>query len=309
MTYLFGMTAPPQNQQHNFDLRSGYVLLLLLLLTLAALTWFGIRLLNNPQDLRIIAFEQIGNLRIDDPVKLRGVDIGTVKRIELLREKVLVFIETQKPLIIHQGYRIDDRDVGLMGDRILMIYDGNSTAPVLLRTDTLAGSFHNGVSETVGFAWKLRDIVDSFTIISSQLLHGTQKRKSIINQVNTMADITDSASGSIMNFTAQFNKNFNAKIDSIEQFVSIITKFSKSAAASTPEYVSSLDSRIKNLVAGVDKLDAMSDMLLKYAERVEKTGGPEGSAGESQIKGKINTLHDAINHLKEGLLKFQIYLK
>jgi len=75
------------------------MLLLLLLLTLAALIWFGIRLLNNPQDLRIIAFEQIGNLRIDDPVKLRGIDIGTVKRIELLREKVLVFIETENLLL------------------------------------------------------------------------------------------------------------------------------------------------------------------------------------------------------------------
>ncbi|MGB7567759.1 MAG: hypothetical protein WBM07_07860, partial [Chitinivibrionales bacterium] len=227
----------------------------------------------------------------------------------LLQEKVLVFIETQKPVIIHQGYRIDDRDVGLMGDRIVMIYDGDSAAPVLPITDTLAGSFHNGVSETVGFAWKLHDIIDSFTVISSQLLHGTTKRVSIVKQVNEAVNLTDSASCSIMKIAERINRDFNAKIDSIQQFITHLTTISKSASASTPGYLSTLDSRIGNLLTGVDKLDAMSDTLLKFAQRVEKTGGSEGPGGESHIKDKITALHDAIIHLKDGLLKFQIYLK
>lgn len=303
------MPSPPQNSQDNFDRRTGYVIVLLLVLILVSLTWFGIHLFKNPLDLRIIAFNQIGNLKIDDPVKLRGIEVGTIKKIEFQQEKVLVFIETQKPLVIHQGYCIDDRDIGVMGDRILMIYDGDSSAPLLAKTDTLTGTFYSGISEAVGLTWKLRGITDSFTVISSQFLHGTQKRKSLVKQINDMVDITDSASSSIMILFSQINKEFNAKIDSIEQFISDITKFSKSVSTSAPGYLSTLKTRIRDLSIGVDKLDAISDTLLQYAQKVEKTSGLEEPGKESPIKRKINELHDAINHLKDGLLKFQIYLK
>jgi hypothetical protein len=123
-----------------------------------------------------------------------------------------------------------------------------------------------------------------------------------------MVDITDSASSSIMNFTVQINKDFTARIDSIEQFVTNITKFSRSASASAPGYLSSLEGKIKDLAIGVDKLDAMSDALLKYAGQVEKNG-LLGLDNGSRIKGKIDVLRDAIGHLKDRLLKFQVYLK
>jgi hypothetical protein len=42
---------------------------------------------------------------------------------------------------------------------------------------------------------------------------------------------------------------------------------------------------------------------------MQKTGMPGLLDKESSLQGKINALHDAINHLKDGLLKFQIYLK
>ena len=309
MTYLFDMAASPQNPQDNFDRRSGYVIAIVLLLIVVSITFFGIRLIQNPLDLRIIAFDQIGNLKIDDPVKLRGIDIGTIKEIESHGQKVLVFIETQKPLEIHRGYRIDDRDVGFMGDRIIMIDDGDNAAPLLPKNDTLQGTFHNGVSETVGLTWKLHDIVDSFTLISSQLLHGDHKHKSLVKQVREMVDITDSASGSIMNFAVQINKDLNAKIESIEQFVNQLTGLTQSAAASAPGYVSTLNGAVKDLERSVDKLDAISDTLLKYSRKMQKTGMPGLLDKESSLQGKINALHDAINHLKDGLLKFQIYLK
>lgn len=309
MTYLFDMPANSRKSLNNFDRWSGYAIIVVLLLILALLTWLGTHLNNNPQDTRIIAFQEIGNLKTDDPVKFRGIDIGTIKKIELRGEKVLISIKTKKPLSLHQGYRIDDRDIGLMGDRILMIYDGDSSAQLVPKTDTLAGMFYNGISESVGLAWKLRDIVDSFTVISSQFLHGAAKRKSLVKQINTMINITDSASSSIMIAASRVHKNFNAQVDSIEKFTASIKEFSKSAAASAPGYISSIQARSKDLAIVLDKLDALSDTLMNYTDLVEKAGITGKPRGADQIKGKINELHDAINHLKERLLKFQIYFK
>jgi hypothetical protein len=186
---------------------------------------------------------------------------------------------------------------------------GDGPAPPLPKTDTLIGSFHNGVSEAVGLAWELHGIVDSFTVISSQLLHGDPKHISLVKQVHEMLDVTDSASSSIMNFTAKINKDLEVKIEYIEQFVNQIAGLSQSAAASAPGYLSTLNGRIKDLELTVNKLDTMSNALLKYSSRAEKAGILGLLDKESHVKGKIDALHDAINHLQEGLLKFQVYLK
>jgi hypothetical protein len=151
--------------------------------------------------------------------------------------------------------------------------------------------------------------VDSFSMISSQLLNGDHKHKSLVKQVDEMVDITDSASGSIMNFAAHINKDLDAKIESIEQFVDRINKVTQSAAISAPGYIAALDGKVKDLEGSVNKLNILSDTLLKYSRHVQKTGIPGLLDKESTLQGKIDVLHDAINHLKDGLLKFQVYLK
>jgi hypothetical protein len=124
-----------------------------------------------------------------------------------------------------------------------------------------------------------------------------------------MVDVTDSASGSIANIAARINKDFDAKVDSMERFITHITRFSKSVDSSAPGYLSAFEGKIKILAVAVNKLDDLSDTLLKYSGRMEKAGGLEILGNEAQIKAKLDALHDAIGHVKEGLLKFQVYFK
>ena len=130
---------PEKDDPKQFDRRLGYFILAILLLVIAGSIGYGIFFARTPEPRRVISFDMIGNLRIDDPVSLKGLAIGTIVDIRWRPRSVLVFIQPSQNLVLHKGYTVDNRDVGLMGDRALLIDDPNPAAPVIAPADTLAG--------------------------------------------------------------------------------------------------------------------------------------------------------------------------
>jgi ABC-type transporter Mla subunit MlaD len=309
MTYLFGMTGEQEHNQGIIDQRIGYGIMALLALIILAVTLICIDRIKNPAETRIIAFEQVGNLKIDDPVKLRGMDAGIIKDIQWRSDKILVFIETKSPISLHEGYHIDDRDIGMMGDRILMISDGDPAKPSIPKADTLTGEFHNGVSETVGLAWKLREIVDSFVVLSAKLLRATPESPSFVARIGEVVTTADSATGSLTKTMERINDHFALTVDSIDRLVGSLSDFSRSARAALPRYSSAADTAIKNFSKSMATIDALTDTFSTYANRLQQTGALKRSDGGETVREKITVINNAITHLKDGLLKFQVYLK
>lgn len=303
------MPTEQKQQQDRFDQKIGYCILALIALILLGVTLFCINLIKHPAETRIIAFDQVGNLKIDDPVKLRGMEVGTIKNIQWQSRKILVTIETKATLAIHDGYHIDDRDIGVMGDRIVMIDDGDGAKPCLPKSDTLIGNFHNGISETVGLAWKLREIVDSFVVISAKLLRGTPGNPSFVARVSEAVTSVDSASGALMKIMTRVNADFTSTVDSIDRLASSLADFSRATRDAAPGYASKADTALKNLTHGITTLSVLADTFSTYADRLKKTGVLDRQQSGTSPQEKIATLHNAVAHLKEGLLKFQIYLK
>ena len=303
------MTSEQEHKQGIIDQRIGYGIMALLALIMLAVTLVCIDRIKNPAETRIIAFEQVGNLKIDDPVKLRGMDAGIIKDIQWRSDKILVFIETKSPICLHEGYHIDDRDIGMMGDRILMISDGDPAKPCIPKADTLTGEFHNGVSETVGLAWKLREIVDSFVVLSAKLLRATPEGPSFVARIGEVVTTADSATGSLTKTMERIKDRFALTVDSIDRLVGSLSDFSRSAQATLPRYSSAADTAIKNFSKSMTAIDALTDTFSTYANRLQQAGALKRSDGGETVREKITSINSAIAHLKDGLLKFQVYLK
>jgi len=234
------------------------------------------------------------------PVKLRGIDVGTIKENWIPRAKGLVFIETQKPLEIHRGYRIDTETLVSWRPHNYDWWWGQR-APLLPKNDTLQGTFHNGVSKR-GIDMEITRYRGFFTLISSQLFMGTTS-KSLVNKYVRWPN-HGFCSGSIM--ISRTNHKIKCKDWSDWTNSSINSRLTICRSIGPDMFQH--EWRSKRSERSVDKLDAISDTLLKYSRQMQKTGMPGLLDKESSLQGKINALHDAINHLKDGLLKFQIYL-
>jgi ABC-type transporter Mla subunit MlaD len=298
MTYLTTMS----------DRKLGYAILFFFLFVIIAGIGFALHAVFIPGETRVIAFSEIGSLRLEDAVRVRGITLGTIKKIERTHKKVIVSTQYGRPLKIHRGYSVITVDQGVMGDRILQIGCGDTAAPLISPQDTLEGTFYPGVSEAVGYAWLLREVVDTLVLYSEQLLHGTSARKSLVAQVKGIITVADSLSKVFLFATRDFDASLSPQIDSIDALVNKTTLFSNSVAATTPEYIDNISSTIGTLSKLVTTLDTTASALRAMASGLQKPGNILLGNDAENIRKKLVELQEIVHTVQVRMLQFKIYI-
>lgn len=74
-------------------------------------------------------FDDIQELKEGDPVKMAGVEVGRIKRIELADNKVEVVLNVDRDANVKTDSKASIKFVGLMGQNYISITFGSSTAP------------------------------------------------------------------------------------------------------------------------------------------------------------------------------------
>lgn len=84
-------------------------------------------------------FVNIQELKVGDPVKMAGVEIGRIQNIELTAGKVEVRMKVSQRAEVHTDSKATIRFVGLMGQNFVALDFGTVTAPIATQ-DTLLES-------------------------------------------------------------------------------------------------------------------------------------------------------------------------
>jgi hypothetical protein len=309
MTYLKTMS----------DRTLGYLILLFFLFVIFVAMSFVVRPILFPGETRVISFKEVGNLRVEDGIKVRGIMMGNIKNIVHFSDtatahtarsgnRVFVTIRCQKPLEIHSNYSVINVDQGIMGDRILQIDCGNPAAPLIGAKDTLNGIFYPGVSEALGYAWQLRDIVDTLVAMSGQLISGSKTGKSFVKQVRGALSTTDSLCGVFVKVTKVIDANVANQIDSINTLVKDVSAFTNTVAIAAPGFLDSITVQMRSLSGLVSTLDTMAGTLRTFASNLEKPGNLL-FGGDAEVAGKkLAELQNVVTAIRQRTLQFKIYL-
>src|SRR6188768_2537234 len=81
-------------------------------------------------------FNSIQELKVGDPVKMAGVEIGTVRKIELADGKVEVEMKLRKDAKVKTDSKATIKFIGLMGQNYVAVDFGSPNAP-LVTTDAV----------------------------------------------------------------------------------------------------------------------------------------------------------------------------
>ncbi len=257
------------------DTRLGYIVISGILLFSATLcVYIGISA-NFPADKRVIAFSQLPNLRIDDLVTVNGGAIGSIKNIILDHEqqegRAIATIVTHKKLELHEGYSITTVDKGIMGERVISILCGDPSRPLISAADTLVGTFSPGISEAIGFAWKLKAEVKRFREISDTFALGSATKKSFSKSFNEVFDAIDSLSNSLHGWVKLADATVPPVVNTTQKLLSqtqtIMTKADSFATSQIPAVEGSLDTLSRymhNLQMQVATIEPILDSLKEY---------------------------------------------
>ena len=245
------------------DRKLGYLILAVMICIVGSVTGYAIYLLAFPRQVRVIEFNQVGNLALEDPVSCRGVNIGRIIKLENAGSRCMVIAEFFKPVEIFANYEIITMDKGLMGDRLITLSAGDSTFPLVPPSDTLKGLFSIGVSEMLGLVGKLEDGVSALIPLSQRLLQGTDSTPSFIEQFYTIASAIDSVSRRCAAIAETADRDLESRIRTLNRTLASTVNVTRTMAEKAPPAIESLDKQIEQLSAFADKLENMVNEVIK----------------------------------------------
>ena len=147
------------------EIRVGATVLVALLTLLIGVTWLKQISLSRRKTVWHVTFTEAGGAGEGVIVQVNGIRKGAVKKAELFGRGVILDLELDSAVRITDRSRVAIRDLGVMGDKIVvidMVPEGRPYA----KGDTIAGVYEPGLPEMMA---RMNQVVNSIGTIADQL--------------------------------------------------------------------------------------------------------------------------------------------
>jgi phospholipid/cholesterol/gamma-HCH transport system substrate-binding protein len=264
-----------------------------------------------PAHYRTIVFTSVNTLSFlkqQDPVRIRGIQVGQVRTISWSEGKTCVVIETRQKLSIHPGYRIIAETKGFMGDRYLDINPGDTNASLIDAKDSLAGVFPMGPTEALAYMGELRGKVHSLVKLTNELRCGSAGKKPFPEHFNSIVREFDSISASLTHILHSIDRLVCQNADTLAVVLKNSRDFSERLNTGVPEAAAKIDSVItktKKLLVMMDSLGAAAGPL---ADRLDAKEARALADLFRQLRRRAESLRNIINEIREDGVKVRIRL-
>ncbi len=153
-------------------------------------------------------FPAVAGLRIGAPVWLLGVEIGTVKYIDLDQGFVSVGLSVRENNLelIHQDATASILTIGLLGDKYVAIEPGSSAKPSIDNGATIEGENPPGMAEIVETSAKSIQKVDEFLNLFEGLVDDIEEGRGTIGQLLSDTLLYQELRATISNLAVVTNK-------------------------------------------------------------------------------------------------------
>ena len=152
-----------------------------------------------------VAFDDVMGLRNGDNVVIRGMIVGEIKELKLASDGVLLHCQTERPIKLRTGYKIEIVASSILGGRYLQIEEGPSTAPEIPPNENIRGiqpkELMREAAEAVAEIRKvlkekkilenLGDAVENIKLVSAKITNGEGTVGKLINDPQLYDDARD----------------------------------------------------------------------------------------------------------------------
>lgn len=252
--------------------------------------------------------KSISFLNFQDPVYIKGVEVGQVRQVSNNGQKVYAVIETRKNLPFYNDYTISVIPKGIMGDRYLEIDPGSAAAGPLIKNDTLNAIFLMGPAEAISYVNRLHSKIDLLSKLMNELKNGTIENKPLITDFWEGLETIDSLSNSIASITSTLQKEAEQKLDSIVEVLKTSTQVTLKISEILPAFLLKVE---KLITHGNQLLSQLISFSKQSAISTEKLREPDLLIWSNKLKNlqqELNNTIEIIENLETEGLKVPIRL-
>lgn len=199
-------------------------------------------------------FRNIEGLRTGAAVRLSGIDVGSVRNINFTPDSLgLVEVTLRLDEDIHRFVKTDSRatieNEGLVGNKVVVLLIGSSTAPLVLDGGAIRGvdplGFGQIIEETKGVMEYTKDMTKNLAEIVAKVNNGEGTLGMLINDprlYHSSANLVQSADNSLQAITT--------KLDTVSLVVNSLLTGVQSIVSNVDKFVLSVDEIVQNVKKG-----------------------------------------------------------
>jgi phospholipid/cholesterol/gamma-HCH transport system substrate-binding protein len=215
----------------------------------------------------VIAFKEIGDLKVGNTVNVNGLPKGYVEKLELTDSCVWTKIAVLSTVKIPRDSRLHLANVGLMGERIIEITLGNAKRYYANNT-RIDGNFDMG-STTVGVLTidVLKEAGDITGIISS--IVDTIFSEQRMEDYKKLGEKGKKLGNKISRFASSAERSAQASIDSLVEAKDKITEIIDKIKPNLDGVFENIDSLSENFANLEKSLETVKNNIASIAEKLE----------------------------------------
>ena len=267
---------------------------------------------QEPFTIRTITFNNVNSLSFlsqQDPVRLRGVEIGVVREVSIRDNIAYVTIETNDDIIIHENYRISIVAKGVMGDRYLTIHPGDPDKKIIPPETLLHATIGIAIDDALPYINQLKSSIHQLMRFSDQLKNGTDNKKSLIAEIWQFTSNADSIICALINQITVMNTSLKNGFDSTVKLLDTTYLITSTLSDSLPSIISTFN----DLLASTDSALAKMESLIASADTVtDKLNNPSGGIiwkkQAESVNDKLKELQQLLNDFNEDTITLPVRL-
>jgi phospholipid/cholesterol/gamma-HCH transport system substrate-binding protein len=262
----------------SLEIRVGITVFIASLILIVGLMWFqGVKMGHGNYRIQAV-FPMVGGIAPGDKVNLNGVEMGTVKRVQLRANDVLLTMEISKLAKIPDDSRIVLQTVGIMGERIITILLGTSDR-FLEPGAVMQGVYEPGITEALAF---LGGIMDDLTKLTKDMrkIAGTFTAG---DKLQAIVDNLDSVSGRLRTLIERDAPEFEAGVRSLRRSAETADKLLERNSGNIDTLMTSFAAASRDFPELARRMRALTDTLAVIASGLQKNDNTLGALMSDRV--------------------------
>jgi phospholipid/cholesterol/gamma-HCH transport system substrate-binding protein len=265
------------------EAKVGLVVLLgILVLTYMTFTAGGFRFGQESGYQIFVIFESAAGLDEQSQVRLAGVDIGRVERVELTDSKAKVTLRIDPDIKLKEGATASVRAMGLLGEKFLELRPG-------------PGPGHVKEGATIPESEQAADLdrlIDQASAIAADVKTVTQSLRAALGTPEGEQSLKDIVA-SVRELTTNLNDTVKSSKDDFVRAVANIEDFSGTLKEDGPEVLASA----RRVMAQLEEIAAKVDSIVARVERGEGTIGK--LVAKEDVYNKLDSALGSLNNITQ----------
>jgi phospholipid/cholesterol/gamma-HCH transport system substrate-binding protein len=276
----------------SLEIRVGFTVFIAALALTIGLMWFnGFKVGHGKYEIHAI-FPMVGGIGPGDKVNLNGVEKGSVKRVLLRENDVLLTMEIDGDAKIPEDSRIVLQAIGIMGGRIITIMLGKSDR-MLDRGSIMQGVYEPGITEALAFLGNIMDELTQLTKdmqrLASTLTHGDKLKMTVDN----LAAVSEQ----LHTFLEQDAPAFGSGVQSFKRSAETVDRLLAKNSGNIDTMMTSFGAASKDLPELVRRMRAVTDSLAVITSSLQR--GDNTLGGLMQDRALLDRLEKTFKNLDE----------